>query len=362
MPNGGESLNAWWPLGSRLVDIISAILIVFLFVIMLMTAIAQQEVVTRLKEGKLTVNYTTALALAREAEVGRADLVKLQQDERRLSAELPRKQSSARLAERNAETAWQKLLPLARRFATAGACPVTLPIDNSPAARAATVGDLNECDSDGGTNLPRASARLLQAAQLEAKAVRQTLDQLASAQNELSALNDFLDSTREQIKSARALTQDQQVAQSSFSDTGVLTSNKLLLGGVLVQFPPAMLQILLTFISGLFGALLLTLILLVYPRNVLDGGASSQTRARTLLGGLIALCVYIVILGSTAVLGSTSGLAAAGTNYMALCAIGILAGMFSDRVAGWLSEQADAFFKRAATKGSHTGQAAGQGK
>lgn len=336
-------------LGGRAVDLIGAALIVFLFVIMLMTSIAQQEVVTRMKEAKLNISYTSALALAREAEVGKSQLSKLQHDERRLSSELPRKQSNVRLAERNLEAAWQKFLPLAQRLARTGACSMSIPADNTAAARTATLGDLEDC-ANSGTELSRPAARALQVAEIEAKFVRVALDQQAAAATDFSTLNDYLESIREQVKSALTLTEDQKAAQASFSDTGVLTKNSWLLGGVFIPFPPAMLQILLTFISGLFGALLLTLILLVYPRNVLDGGMSTQTRSRTMLGGLIALCVYIVILGSTAVLGSTSGLAAAGTNYMALCAIGILAGMFSDRVAGWLSEQADSFFKRSGSK------------
>jgi hypothetical protein len=115
-----------------------------------------------------------------------------------------------------------------------------------------------------------------------------------------------------------------------------------------------MLQILLTFVSGLFGAVLITFVLLVYPNGTLKLAHTTETWTRILLGGMIALCVYIVLLGGTAILGTNTGIIAAGTNYMAFCGIGILAGMFSDRVAGWLSDRADTFFNRTPPKSDTT--------
>ncbi|MEO7563781.1 MAG: hypothetical protein ABIR63_05430 [Sphingomicrobium sp.] len=116
--------------------------------------------------------------------------------------------------------------------------------------------------------------------------------------------------------------------------------------GNLVYVSPPLLQLLTTFVSGLFGALMVTLVLIVYPSNQIMTTADARPVTRTFLGGLIALCVYIVLLGGTAVLGSGSSHEGAGSNYMAFAGIGILAGMFSDRVAGWLSNRADEFFKQ----------------
>ena len=125
----------------------------------------------------------------------------------------------------------------------------------------------------------------------------------------------------------------------------VLLKPWVLFGQNLIQFPPALLQILLTFVSGLFGALLVTLILIVYPRTKIAKASQARPVTRTFLGGLIAVCVYIVLLSGIAVVGSGTTGSGAGSNYMAFCGIGILAGMFSDRVAGWLSDRADQFFK-----------------
>ena len=54
----------------------------------------------------------------------------------------------------------------------------------------------------------------------------------------------------------------------------------------------------------------------------------------------------VVLGGGTAVLGTSGGFGDGEANFLAFCAIGILAGMFSDRVAQWLSGRADAFFSR----------------
>ncbi len=140
-----------------------------------------------------------------------------------------------------------------------------------------------------------------------------------------------------------ALTDDDQKIKRSFSAMDTMVGFGL---ADLVYLSPPLLQLLLTFVSGLFGGLLVTLVLIVYPSNQILSVADARPVTRTFLGGLIALCVYIVLLGGTAVLGSSSTEHAAGTNYMAFAGIGILAGMYSDRVAGWLSKRADEFFKQ----------------
>ncbi|USI75051.1 hypothetical protein [Sphingomonas morindae] len=58
--------------------------------------------------------------------------------------------------------------------------------------------------------------------------------------------------------------------------------------------------------------------------------------------------MLVVLSGGSAVLGSASSIATGSNNYMAFCAIGILAGIFSDRVAARLSARANAFFSDAA--------------
>jgi hypothetical protein len=190
-----------------------------------------------------------------------------------------------------------------------------------------------------------ANSRFVQAAQNSADQFAAVLQDYRGAYNQVINTKGDLEDTRAQLQ-VRALTPQQQKVSSSFSDMDVLLSGPTAVGRILVTFPPAMFQILLMFFSGLFGAVLITFILLVYPTKVVDISDTTGTWARILLGGMIALCVYIVLLAGTAILGTNSELSAAGSNYLAFSGIGILAGMFSDKVAGWLSDQADAFFKR----------------
>jgi hypothetical protein len=183
-----------------------------------------------------------------------------------------------------------------------------------------------------------------------ASAQRQSEKVVSSAQTyfstlpRLSAAKDALSEAQAQIAENSTFTDDEQKAERSFGDMEVMFQRWVLFGNELVQFPPPLLQILLTFVSGLFGGLLVTLILIVYPSNEVKQ-KDARPVTRTFLGGFIAVCVYIILLSGTAVLGSANASTGAGTNYMAFCGIGILAGMYSDRVAGWLSERADEFFK-----------------
>ncbi len=108
----------------------------------------------------------------------------------------------------------------------------------------------------------------------------------------------------------------------------------------LTYVPPALMQILLCFSSGLFGALLITLVLLVYPNNDLSFAKTNSFWNRILLGGLIAVGVFVMIAGGVAVLGSSEAILNGQNNFLSFCAIGMLAGGFSDKFAKWLSDNA----------------------
>ncbi|HEU0135197.1 MAG TPA: hypothetical protein VFR28_10265, partial [Allosphingosinicella sp.] len=106
----------------------------------------------------------------------------------------------------------------------------------------------------------------------------------------------------------------------------------------LVYVPPVLTGIILASVSGLFGALLITLILFVYPDNRYKFTRTQSYFGRILLGGLIALGVFVLMFSGVSVL---SGPNASGSaqNLVAYGGIGILAGMFSDQAAGWLSDR-----------------------
>ena len=106
----------------------------------------------------------------------------------------------------------------------------------------------------------------------------------------------------------------------------------------LVYVPPALTGIVLATVSGLFGALLITLILFVYPDNRYKFTRTNSYYGRILLGGLIALGVFVLMFSGVAVLAGPNASGSA-QNLIAYGGIGILSGMFSDQAAGWLSDR-----------------------
>ena len=103
------------------------------------------------------------------------------------------------------------------------------------------------------------------------------------------------------------------------------------------EIPPSIMPIFLTFVSGIFGSLLVNLILIVYPSNSVGLYHGQRFLQHVILGGLIATAVYIVIGAGASVL-SLSDDGASPDTYLTFSAIGIFAGMFSDRAAKWLSD------------------------
>ncbi len=154
-----------------------------------------------------------------------------------------------------------------------------------------------------------------------------------AVQDDLATKEAVVKAEQEQLARAGAIAENMQdVRLLDQSVLGVLR---------LTWIPPATMQIVLTFISGLFGSLLVTLVLAVYPNNDLHFTGSSSYWNRILLGGVIALGVYIVLGGGLAVLSAGRADPDGATNFLSFCAIGMMAGMFSDKFAGWLSDNAE---------------------
>jgi len=321
----------------------AAILVTVVFLLIVMTAIAQQDVIASIKQDQLSLGYSAALTVNNEARGINDELRGLRAEVRAISKQLRSDQVNFYAAQRDWEDSWDELQPFLNRLAKP--CGIDMPKDSSFGARDAALDDLRQCLAASAGS--KGSAPELAAAAEPAKNFAQVSARYRTAFDVFSTTKDKLNAALTQ-ETATVLSDEEQKVSTSFSEMDVLLSNWMLAGSLLVLFPPALLQVLLTFVSGLFGAILVTLVLLVYPNSQLDITASKQTWARVLVGGLVALCVYVVLLGGTAVMGASSGLTGAGSNYMAFCGIGILAGMFSDRVAFWLSDRANAFFKRSA--------------
>jgi len=320
------------------------------FLLIVMTAVAQQDVIASIKQQQLSLGYSAALSVNDEAKNINIELRGLRADARKYAKQLRTDQVNFNSAQRRWEDGWAELEPFLKRLADP--CGIDLPKDKGFGAREAALYDLRQCIATA--NASQSRSPLLVAIQGPAQDFAIASKKYHDALDDFSKTKDNLDAARAQMV-ATVLSDQQQKVNSSFSEMDVLLSNWLLVGGFLVLFPPALLQILLTFFSGLFGSIVVTLVLLVYPNNDFNITKSRETWARVFLGGLVALCVYIVLLGGTAVVGASSGLSGAGTNYMAFCGIGILAGMFSDRVAFWLSDRANAFFRRSEARSSNAG-------
>jgi hypothetical protein len=336
--------NDAWRIIRSVLQIVGAAAIGFFFVVVVMVATAQQDVLTRMKAEGLSVGYSSTLALRSEAKAKSAAIPQLEANERKLSFGLGEAQSKLEQAQHDLDLAWDAFRPSASRLNRANLCDISQPATDTPNTRIQITTEVQQCRLDDASSA--GAARLLNAAQQQASRFDPSARAYLDASEQLSTMTRQLAYTRGRLLASRSLTVDQQKAVSSFGDMDVLLQPWVLSGNALVQFPPPLLQFLLTYVSGLFGALLITLILIVYPSNLVTKAADARPVTRTFLGGFIALSVYIVLLSGTALLGSANSGTGAGTNYMAFCGIGILAGMFSDRVAGWLSKQADQFFKQ----------------
>jgi len=345
MNGQGADITRPWSLKltASVANFVGFLLLSYAFMIMVMTAIAQQEVVDRMARDDLTIGYSSAYTLVKELDVRRREIPSLRKREQVLSGQITKQQSDFRQARERFDLAWQSFLPLAQRIARNGSCELSLQGAEDLAAKRSVWSEVQECA--GANSLSPSLARLVGEFANSDRNVEAAAVMLTRAAEVFTRTKEEFDAVRAQLKEAVTVNPDEEKARGSFSEINVLRETWMLGGGFLVAFPPPMLQILLALVAGVFGALLVTLVLIVYPRAKLDISSTQETWARIGLGGLISVGVYIVLLGGSAVLGSSPGTSAAGTNYMAFCSIGILAGMFSDRVAGWLSEKANAFFR-----------------
>ncbi len=313
---------------------VGALAIALVFVSVLMTASAQQEVVRQLAAVDPKLGYSSACVIKRQVDQADQDARVAAANEQAANRAADEASDMLDAARSDFNDDWTAMLPRLRVLARSRRCGLdrSVPDPANDAQRGQIMAALNVCPAAApilaapAASGPATDYRRMLAAQ---QSVAQARQALARAQAVSGALS------RQDAKA--------KDVRDSFDATSKLRSSWYLGGDLLIDFPPALLQIILSFVSGTFGALLLTLVLIVYPNNRFTMASDGGYGARTLLGGLIALCVYVVLNGGSAVLGSANP--SGGGNYMTFCAIAILAGMFSDRVASWLSARADAFFK-----------------
>jgi hypothetical protein len=311
--------------------------VTYIFTIVLLTAAAQQQVTAALAASSSKLDYSSAYARVREVEDIQRQVAALAKQEQTLAREHQQAEFRLRELASASDEAWNEFMPIATRLMARGDCdriesqdPLALwnwftrcvqAVEIAPRERAV----LNELISQSPNPGQRYRDMLSQ---------ERLLDR---------AQADLLD-VRERLSAARASAAEGETLRGAFDEMDVLRDAWWSGAGMFVHFPPILLQILLALAAGAFGALLLTIILTVYPSNGLQFVAGQGFELRVLLGGLIAVGVYVVLSGGASVLGGSPGISAGSSNVMTFCAVGILAGMFSDRVASWLSEKADVFF------------------
>jgi len=318
-------------------------LVIYAFAVVLMTAAAQQQVSSTLASINAGVGYSAAHAKFLGLKQLQDDISELTVEERTHLAEQRKTEFEYQELVSASDAAWGELDSAVQPLFDRGVCAMKASTDRMALWHAA-----RRCL--GNEALSTADRAALQGA-LSRSPSAEELHQRKLAQSRINdrAYNQLL-ATRASIAEAREKEQQGEKIGTAFEEMRVLTSGWIPGASLLVHFPPTLIQILLAFAAGLFGALLITLVLAVYPKSSVKFAGGEGFGARILLGGLIAVGVYIVLSGGASILGTPAALSAAPSNVMTFCALGILAGMFSDRVAFWLSEKAEIFFARTRTE------------
>jgi len=332
------------PMLAGLWRLIGAALLAYLFILVLITASLQASVAQRLGNLPEPMDYSAGYSSWRDAERARDTARTRLALEERLAGELEAAQSGERVKLADWYAAMEPLFAVQRRLQSAPGCEFRGPGPDSEINTDGLLADLRTCVEQG--DLPAAQRQAGLDVLARSAAISQAGREAMNAIDDRERLEARLRRARDSTGAA-SVSAEQAAASREFRELESFTRGRLTGAALLGDFPPAVVHILLAFFSGMFGALLVTLVLVVYPGNTLKlstGGGGYE--ARIFLGGLISICVFVVLGGGTAVLGTSGGFGEGETNFLAFCAIGILAGMFSDRVAQWLSGRADAFFSR----------------
>lgn len=328
--------------------IAGAVLLTLAFVGVLMTASAQQEVMQHLAAAQPGVDYSTAWAIKERVDQASRDAHLALAREQQAAASLDAANAALDTALAAFDARWDAFSPAVSRLAAPCGLAPTAAGEADETKRGQIIAALRTCQ--GNAALDTGQRTWLDAAFAARGGVVRAFDNWADASRRAAAAQVSLAQAQATTKALTGQDARAQAIADSFDATTKLRRSWYLGGGLLIDYPPALLQIILSFVSGTFGALLLTLVLIVYPNSGFSVATSGGYGARVLLGGLIALCVYVVLSGGSVVLGSSDPVQGSA-NAMAYCAIAILAGMFSDRVAAWLSARADSFFSIGAGNG-----------
>ncbi|MFL6858171.1 MAG: hypothetical protein ACJ8EB_09730 [Allosphingosinicella sp.] len=332
---GWAQARRWVDWGARAAV---AILVTYVFIVVLLVATAQQKVDDALTKEAVGYDYSVAVRyyFGRESlkSVVAENSLALKQSTAQLRAANDRLQAANQIVANQAGDLADDLQRLTAAGCPAPAAPETAP---TPAELIGMAVATQHCAAERGQANPAipAIATDVLAGQ---RAVQKSLDDTAGLKRDADDIQDRLD-----LLQAERNTIDKQLETAARSGDiiavlKVFEDSKWPLAAELVYVPPALTGIILASVSGLFGALLITLILFVYPDNRYKFTRTKSYYGRILLGGLIALGVFVLMFSGVAVLAGPNASGSA-QNLIAYGGIGILAGMFSDQAAGWLSDR-----------------------
>ncbi|HEX8513539.1 MAG TPA: hypothetical protein VF688_10605 [Allosphingosinicella sp.] len=311
-----------------------AVLVTYVFIVVLLVATAQQKVHDALAKEAVGYEYSVAVRYyfgkenlrhvvgANSRAIGEATAQLRAANDRAQSANLVLKSQAGDLA--------QDLQRLAAAGCAAPASEAAAPTPADLVSAAATV---HHC-AVGLRGAAAMDSEILSGQ----RRVQKALDDVAGLKRRADDIQDRLDL----LHSERSSIDKQMEAAARSGDIiavlKVFEDSRWPLASQLVYVPPSLTGIILASVSGLFGALLITLILFVYPDNPYKFTRTQSYFGRILLGGLIALGVFVLMFSGVSVLAGSDG-SGGSHNLIAYGGIGLLAGMFSDQAAAWLSER-----------------------
>lgn len=340
---------------------IGAVAIAYAFFLVLMMASLQNGVAERLGKLQPAQDYSGGYSMWQQSLKAEADLASLRRERRLVNT--ARDEAEQKLEQENQTylVAEAPMRALHRPLSRVTDCEFNSVPELGKGGLTESINHMRQCLALPGipasvrTDLERFLAT---SGNLEASETK-----WLAANRQLILANARLERLNGEIKGSQTTVTKFQAVRDSFGELEALANGRMLGASYISDFSPVMTQIILVFVSGLFGALLITLVLIVYPNTKLTlSSPGTDYGARILLGGLIAVCVFVVIGGGTAVLGTSDPIAEGDINFLAFCSIGILAGMFSDRVANWLSDRANNFFTRKQNAGKSSAPRATRSK
>lgn len=167
--------------------------------------------------------------------------------------------------------------------------------------------------------------------------------------DELSVSPEFADAIRNDALNS--------VIQGTMVELDMIDSNLIAIS-YLIYVPPLLCAVLLVAIAGALGSLISILFFKVYPgssSNHLVANRGVGEFNRVALGSMVSVAIFLAMGSTTLVLNPGSALSGGlGTNAVSLSFIGILGGVFSEKVATWLAGRVDGFLREPGKKPEET--------